>query len=152
MPVAKEYFKTKREPNKAKTYLMKIRWIDDEIKRAEEEIEHLTALAEGIKAVTYDRDKVQTSQDDKMSDAVIKIVAYKEKMLAESLKLIELRDTIRQQIAGMPDPIHRQILFRYYMDCQSFEKIACDLNYSYQYIINAHGRALQAFEKLYMTN
>jgi DNA-directed RNA polymerase specialized sigma24 family protein len=71
-------------------------------------------------------------------------------MLQYILKLTRLREKIRQQIAGMPNPIHRQILFRYYLGCQSFERIAADLGYSYQYVINAHGRALQAFEKMYL--
>lgn len=155
MPIVQDRFKDKKETkyNKAKQYLMQIRWIDDDIKREEEEIRRLTAIAEGIKAITYDRDKVQSSGgSDKMTDAVIKIMEFKDRMTADSLRLIELRTTIRQQIAELPDPVHKQILFRYYFDAQRFEKIAADLGYSYQYIINAHGRALQAFEKQHMNN
>lgn len=150
MPTIQEKFKADKKPNKAKAYLMRVRWINDDIKREEEEIQQLTAMAEGIKAVTYDTDKVQTSTGDHLSDSVIKLIDHKLKLEADIIEMVELRDLIRKQIADMPDPIHRQILFRYYLDCQLFEKIACDLNYSYQYIINAHGRALQAFEKLYM--
>lgn len=149
MQTANEHWKIK---NRAKSYLMQIRWIDDDIKREEEEIIKLTAMAEGLRAITYDRDKVQTSGNDCNTDTIIKLLEYKAKIEADSLELIELRSIIRNQIAAMQDPIYKQILFRYYMDGQRFETIASDLNYSYQYIINAHGRALQAFEKLYMTN
>lgn len=151
MPVVSEKFKAKKEPNKAKQYLMQIRWIDEEVERDKNEIMRLTALAEGIKGITYDKDKVQSSPADHMADAVAKLVDYKAKMVADSVKLVELEDKIRKQIADMPDPIHRQILARYYIDGQRFEAIAIGLSYSYQYIINTHGRALQAFEKLYLT-
>ena len=83
MPIVQDRFKDKKEAkyNKAKQYLMQIRWIDDDIKREEEEIRRLTTIAEGIKAITYDRDKVQSSGgSDKMTDAVIKIMEFKDRM------------------------------------------------------------------------
>lgn len=150
MPVIK-----RKEPTKAsiaKRYLMQVRWIDDDIKRTEEDIQELETMAQGVKGIAYDRDKVQTSLSDCMSNAVVKILEKKAQLVEEDIRLIELRSLIRSQISNMPDPIHRQILFRYYLSCNSFEKIASDMNYSYQYIINAHGRALQAFQRRYLSN
>ena len=141
-----EVVKQKKKQNRAKNYLMQIRFIDYEIKWQEEEIERLTQLVQGVQAIDYEASKVQTSSNEGEAGYIIKILEYREKILSSRIKTLDLIEKIRGQIAGMPDPMHRQILFRYYVDMQRFEKIASDLNYSYQYIINAHGRALKALK------
>lgn len=148
MPVIQE--KKEKKPNPAKTYLMQLRFINDQIEQERFEWDRIVSMLQEVQGIKYDSVKVQTSTHDKIGDAFTEILEHREKMLQYILKLTRLREKIRQQIAGMPNPIHRQILFRYYLGCQRFERIAADLGYSYQSVINAHGRALQAFEKMYL--
>ena len=151
MPViTKPEQKKEKKDNPAKIYLQKVRYIEDDIRREEEEISELRQMAEGVRAIVYSNEKVQSSTRDHLGDTVVKIMTHIEKLQKDTVRMHELREKIRMQIADMPDPIHRQILFRHYLCGQRFETIASDLNYNYQYIINAHGRALQMFERMYL--
>ncbi len=148
MPVIQK--KKEKKPNVAKMYLLQLRYINDQIDQERQEMERLTSMLRDIQGINYDRVQVQTSPHDKLGDAFAEIMEHRDQMLQYILELSRLREKIRQQIAGMPAPMHRQILFRYYLGQQRFEKIAADLGYSYQSVINAHGRALQTFEKMYL--
>jgi DNA-directed RNA polymerase specialized sigma subunit len=45
--------------------------------------------------------------------------------------------------------MHYEVLFSYYVEGLTFEKIAAKIDYSFRQILRLHGQALVAFEKKY---
>ena len=59
-------------------------------------------------------------------------------------KRIEIEETLGEVL----DPIYHDVLHRRYIEGQSFELIAVELNYSYRHVIRLHGEALLEVDKL----
>jgi len=66
-----------------------------------------------------------------------------DKIVAEIDRLIDLRQEIMTVIAAVPDPAQRELLERRYIQLQSLERIAVEMNYSYRQVKRIHGWALQ---------
>jgi hypothetical protein len=63
------------------------------------------------------------------------------------LTYLEERDGIVDQIHELDNSSYIEVLHkRYVEDIRNFENIACDMGYSYQYVLNIHAEALKAFE------
>ena len=56
-----------------KEYLLQVQKSRNAIRQYEDEIERLRNQAAGIKAITYDKDRVQTSADDYMLKMITKL-------------------------------------------------------------------------------
>ena len=63
--------------------------------------------------------------------------------------LIDLKHIITDQIRRLPDERHIKLLGMRYVDYKSFEQIAVELGYSFEYTLKLHGRALMAFTEMY---
>lgn len=132
-----------------KQYLNQIDRINRAINNKLTEIYQLKSLACRI-TVAANENKVQASTDkDRLGSAVAKIVDVENRIN----QLIEIcfakKEMIINQIQGMEDTMHYQVLFSRYIERKSFEEIANDNNYSARQIIRIHGHALAEFEKKY---
>lgn len=63
-------------------------------------------------------------------------------------KLVAVKAEIMDMIAQLKDWRYREILKRRYIDMQTFERIAVDMNYSWRQVIRLHGGALVEMRKL----
>ena len=133
----------------AKKYLSRARFLKSQIKRTEERIETLRIQMQSVGAIRYDKDRVQSSAGDPM-------IEYIEKLEDLQVREQELRieynyaySQIRERIDGLEDPLFASVLSCRYLDEMQFWEIADKLGYSVRYMENVHGRALQAFAKMY---
>lgn len=133
----------------AKEFLFEIRnkkrLLEATIRKAEE----LRTLAEGVGAIRYDKDRVQTSPQDHMSEAVTELVAKEDEL---DRLIVDYRQTILRRvrmIEGMHDPRYVQLLTLRYIDGLRFEEIAVKMMYSWKHILRLHGEALDAFADQY---
>ena len=62
-------------------------------------------------------------------------------------KLVEIRAEIMTTISKLNNTDHREILYKRYCQSKTWEVIACELDYSYRWILKLHGRALLEIEK-----
>ena len=51
-------------------------------------------------------------------------------------------------LARVPGKAHYDVLYKRYIEYQSFERIAVEMDYTYRNVHYLHGRALQAFDKV----
>lgn len=98
----------------AKEYLKRNYRLNELIESDREEIENLRELATSITAGGLDHDRVNTgnSQKSKIEENVIKIVALEEKINEEINEFLEIREAVRDMIAGLKDR-NEQLILRY---------------------------------------
>lgn len=101
----------------------------------------------GLCGVDYTGDRVQSSSG---GDAPFVRVIEKTMQLEEEIDTlvdtyVDLKNRIIGEIQTVPNLMYMQILYKRYVEYKRLEVIAVEMNYSYDTIKHAHGRALQAF-------
>ncbi len=59
----------------------------------------------------------------------------------------DLKCQIIDELQGLDNPVSMQILYKRYVEYKRLEIIAVEINYSYDWVKHAHGRALQEFAR-----
>lgn len=136
---------------KAKRYLLEVKILRRQIQNLEQKREFIRTTAEGMKAITYDRDKIITSPVNSTEKLILELVEitnqYSEKIL-EYHKAIEIR---RQQVMKMA-PQHAEVLTLLYLDGPGLGLwgAAKIMSLSYDTVKHLHTNALKAFAKAYL--
>lgn len=104
----------------------------------------------GLKGIAYTGDRVQSSGSGEAPfvRALEKIMQLEEEIDTLIDTYIDLKNRIIGEIQTVPNLMYMQILYKRYVEYKRLEVIAVEMNYSYDTIKHAHGRALQAFEKV----
>ena len=141
---------------RAKEYLNQIHKLRWQIDALESQIEYLRTKASGVKAITYDDDKVQTSPQNAFETSMVELAEVTNRYTERILEYIDLTIRIEEQIAGLEKPEHSRILTLRYIDVDkdgrklSLEKIARTCGYSFDRTKHLHKEALGEFEKKYL--
>lgn len=121
----------------------------------EQRIKFLRYKADGTKAITYDKDKVQTSPRRAMEETVTDMVDAENKLnqLAASYQEAILLRTA--QIMTMDKPEHAEVLLLRYVEDHdgrqlTLGEIAEQMHKSFDRVAHLHGEALKAFEERYL--
>ena len=139
----------------AKEYLSKIQIYRRAIMSTQLRIEELEHQASGIRAITYDRDRVQVSPENRMEDIMVRIDALTEKLGRQVVKYQTEVAKREKQVMAMDNPDHVEILRLRYLTLgfdgrpMSLEEIACTMHLSYFRVRHLHGEALAAFDQRY---
>ena len=129
----------------AKEYLQQIHKIDIKIGQRVVQLQQMRDRVHIMGSFDYSKDRVQSSPES--GNKQIEDLVDFERSIVDLIKLEQtLKDKIIGQIQQLENPIHVEILFRRYVEMQSFERIACDLGYVYNYVCNLHGDALKEFD------
>lgn len=136
----------------AKKYLQQLYKLCVQIQHRQEQLATLKASAAGFHAVDYSADRVQSTPDDHMANAVGKYADLE----AELNKMIDEYFFKQNYIIGQIDGIHNaqlsDILYARYVQMESISKIANDLHYEYTYCCRLHGKALKEFAAMYLND
>ena len=133
----------------AKEYLQQLDTLRDEIESANLALEKIFTEAQGIKAIVYDKDKVQVSPDNHSENFMIKLAELGEDYARMQMRYKLERDQRIAMINSLANPIHVRILRKRYVDGKTFEEIAVALHYTYRHVTRLHGSALQEFSAKY---
>ena len=137
--------------NATQRYLQEVALLRRDVGRVRLQVEKVRHEAGGLKAIVYDRDRVQTSPVNTLEEQMVRLdeitTKYAEK-LAEMYEAIQIRE---EQIRRMPKVSHREILTERYLlpRRKSFEQIACDTHRSYDWVRHLHTEALVEFARIY---
>ena len=120
-----------------------------------EKIEELRNFSSGVKGITYDKDKIQTSPANKLEESTIKVLELQDRLNRKMMQFEQEDNVIREQVMNMPNQLHVQVLQLRYLTTDngqrmSFERIACIMRKSYSRVRHIHGQALKEFERLYL--
>ena len=133
----------------AKEYLLQLDTLRDEIESTNLALEKIFTEAQGIKAIVYDKDKVQVSPDNHSENFMIKLAELGDEYARMQMSYKLERDKRIAMINGLSNPIHVRILRKRYIDGKTFEEIAVALHYTYRHVTRLHGSALQEFSAKY---
>ena len=137
---------------KAKEYLSQIRKAEIMIRIRMKELQKLKEDTVYISAVRYDKVTVQAAPEDAtpFGKAVEESVSLQLEIEKRIRNLTQKRHDIINEIEGMSNPNHIELLKLRYIDNERFEAIACTMGYSYDHVIRMHGEALAAFGHMYL--
>ena len=132
----------------AKAYLQQIKLCDEYISSKLAEVERLKALALNITSTIKGDVSSGSHSQDKIGDAVAKLLDLQNDINNAIDKYVDLKREIHSVLDQLTNKDYVSILYKRYFEHKTWEKIACEMNYSYQWICKLHGRALQAVEKI----
>ena len=139
-----------------KEYLLQANRARKELANYEDRLNELRAAAGGLRAITYDKDKVQVSPSDVLLESIVRLVSLEEEYANELLRCHRVILRITDQVNKLPNPDHAEILrLRYltpdkYGRLPSMKRIARITNRSLDRTIHLHGEALRAFWQKYL--
>ena len=129
---------------RAKDYLDQIHKMDVRVGQRITELSQMRKRLSLLEGIDYSKDRIQTSptSGNKQIEAIVDYETDIIKLIQEETKL---KHKIIGEIQQLENPIYVDLLFRRYVECHSFERIACDMGYAYNYVLNLHGRSLEEF-------
>ena len=143
----------------AKEYLGKIQTYKQIMQTYADRIETLYHDAAGIKAIVYDKDRVQVSPENRFEQIMAKIDAEARKWAAARLKYEKEVQKRVEQIAGMERAEYAELLRMRYIEGMNLLQITLAIKdkdggqrYSYDHVKHMHGWALAEFQKKYLSN
>lgn len=131
-----------------KEYLSAVYAKDEDILAQQEYIEALRSTLTSI-SVRTDIERVQSSSDpDKLGNILAQVDEEERKLEAMKADFLVYKVEAITAIKQVQTDKHRTLLHEKYINYRSFKVIAGLMNYSYDYIIELHGKALEEFEEM----
>lgn len=130
-----------------KEYLSAVYTKEKDILAQQEYIEALRTTLTSI-SVRTDIERVQSSSDpDKLGNILAQVDEEERKLEAMKADFLVYKVEAITAIKQVQTEKHRTLLHEKYINYKSFKVIAGLMNYSYDYILELHGNALDEFEK-----
>lgn len=134
---------------KAKEYLKQLERLDEIIGQ---KLEHKAELRErlfGIQSANPNAEIVSRGNDNNASftKRLHKYIETEEEIEKLIDEYVDQRNLIVKQIHSLNNINHIKVLFRRYVMRKSFEAIAVELNYNYDYVRQLNASGLQEFER-----
>ena len=130
-------------------YLNQIQRYSKIIDNKLEEIEYHKSLATNIGSSSYGMERVQTSvRQDKMADAVSKLVDLQNELADEVIKYTSKRREVIEAIESVKEPQYCELLFKRYVECKKLSVIADEMEYNDEYIKQLHSKALKRIKEM----
>ena len=130
---------------RAKDYLNQIRLLDVMIGQRIEELEEMRARISVVTGIDYSKDRVQSTPESG-NKQIENLVDFENGLLDLIYKETKVKHRIIGEIQELNNPVYVDLLFRRYVECHSFERIASDMGYAYHYVCTLHGEALKEFD------
>lgn len=131
---------------RAKKYLLKLQrqWLI--INQERQELKSLYSIS----GVDYTKDKVKSTPrpDDSIVNKTARIIELEAVLQRDIEAYWQSRKKRVKQIQMLEDSRYVLILYKRYIEDKSFDLIAQEMHYSYKYIVELHGNALVAFERI----
>lgn len=136
---------------KAKEYLQQLQRLDAVINQKIKELEGLRSTLSSVGSIDYAKDRVQTSPspDAPFVRTLERITDLEGEIDREIDSFVDKKHQIINEIQGLSNAVHIQILFKRYVEFKRLEVISVEMNYTYAYTRELHGYALQDFERTY---
>ena len=133
----------------AKDYLRQIREDESTIIKLKERCDTLRHSL-GASAIRYDKDKVQTTPHDAMSETMAEVIDLENRMVEIQARIFIRRCEAERIICLMSDDIQQAVLRLYYLDpaLYSWGKVAYMIGKSEKHLVRRiHPQALESFEQ-----
>lgn len=125
-----------------KEFLNQYRNAEREIAIKMDEIIRLREMATKVTQVLTP-DKVKGGMENRREESIAKIVDMEKEIGASIDDLKKIREQVERAINAIPNANQRDVLRLRYLNGKTWEQIAVQLEFSYQWVCKLHGRALQ---------
>lgn len=134
----------------AKEYLQQVEAKNARIKNLQRDKAALRGLLFSISNSGSDVERVQTSPDHDKMGTIYSKIDEKERKINEMIdSLLDFRLKVTEEINDLEDGRYIDVLYRKYVQNQSWKKIAAEMGYSIRHVQKIHGKALLAFQRLH---
>lgn len=134
---------------KAKEYLLQIAVLQAKIEQKQDRAKEYRDLALCCGGFDYSKERVQTSNlGGQIENPVIRYIALEQEIVEDTYMLQRKKDHITDEIHNLEDANFIKILYERYVKCKNLGEIAKEMGYTYQYIREMHGKALESFKKI----
>ena len=134
---------------RAKEYLSQVRFLDERITCKLADAARLQDMATRITPILReDGASGCGGAPDRLADAVAKIVDLKAEINRDIDRLVDKKREIAAKLEKVSDRRYYTVLSRRYLLFETFEKISCEMNYSWRRVHDLHGQALEAFQRV----
>ena len=130
-----------------KDYLDKCRWLEFNVREAQNEYEMLYATM--LSAVQHKQDPVTSSPTSNVEDKYLELADRSSDVNRAIDAKVDYTLKVSAELDQMKDDKLRCLLRDRYICCKSWEQIAVDMGYVIRRVYQLHGEALQEFEKTY---
>lgn len=131
----------------AKQYLRQLRRLNNIVQSKLDQVETLKSLAQKITYVPKNIKVQESIPEDKMTEIISKIVDLQKELETDINNLLDLKLKITHQINSLDNDDYKLLLMLRYLNFKTWEEIAVEMGYTYQWIHVLHGRALKYFER-----
>jgi hypothetical protein len=131
----------------AKQYLRQLRWLDHVVQSKLDQVESLRSLAEKITHVPKNIQVQESTPQDKMLEIMPKIVDLENEINRDIDNLLYLKLKITKQIDSLDNDDYKLLLTLRYLNYKTWEQIAVEMGYTYQWVHVLHSRALIYFSE-----
>lgn len=129
-------------------YMENIRRVRRDVRLLMEQIERDSNLAQGVTAIRYDVDRVQTSPaGDRMGDIVGRILETTNTLYDRIILLQGLEEEARAMLLKL-DEEHERVLVYRYVDEMSWTSVAEKMGYSEKHVFIIRDKALAELDTL----
>lgn len=125
----------------AKKFLSRPYWIDKRIDRKQEEIDRLRAKLTKATAKLSDMPRGGSGGD--WTDADIEVLEREQAIHAEIIELCRVKREVQEVIDAVEEEPFRTLLELRYRNYLTFEQIAVEMHFSYDYVRHLHKDALK---------
>ena len=130
----------------AKAYLRKIPLLNANINSKLNDLHELRTMVTKITSTISPVCVSGSGNQDKLGNAVAKIVDLQEEINRKIDMYVDLKREAIEILEQIQDPDQVQVLHKRYFENKPWERIACEMNYSYRNVLCIHGDALQAMD------
>lgn len=133
----------------AKAYLKRIRLYDSHINNKMEELERLKAMVTKITQTLREDAGGGSRSQDKIGDAVSRIVDLQAELNAEIDRYIDSKAEICKALNKIQKQRYFDVLYKRYVLFKTWQQIADEMGYTdLRSVYRLHGRALLAFNRI----
>lgn len=137
-----------------KTRLQRLQLLDTVINQKIRELSDLRNISTCVAGFDPTRERVQSSGsgDASFVAPVLRIITLEQEINEEIDTFVDEKHKIIQAIQKLDNPLQMEVLYRRYVEYQSFERIAAEMNIVQQHAFVLHRKGLKALEEIYIFN
>ena len=133
----------------AKEYLDHIKRCYQTMQALYDRLVEVRTKIEGLKAITYDRERVQVSPTNKTEELIAQLVDTEDKLSKEVREHFDEVVEATKRIYSLDNERQIQVLEMRYIKGMRWQVIADELNIEYRSATRMHKKALRNFERKY---
>lgn len=133
---------------RAEERLRQIRILESRIRYREDRLKELRYAAAGLRAISYDTVRVQSSPEDMMADRVSAVTEEEARLLEDIRTLTAERENCIKLIERIGDAAQEDVMRKFYVQGESITDISLDMNYSIQNIYALRKKGIERLNAL----